>query len=585
MMKSWNKLSLLYKLILVYLVLIVVPTLVISYVGYKSHRDTMEDNVNRFALETLQQLALNVDSYLINLMQLSVFPYYDNQLTGYWKSPSTNKEAALQMSQAALKFSDNTVFSNRNDINGVIFFDGSIDVLSFLRNNYIDSTYNYKQADWYKESLAEAGRPILVGGQSSNFDKGEERIITVSRLINDLDSYKPIGVFVIHANLSMVKEVVDKMSPLYQGKVYIFDQKNRPLYGEFTETGMEQALVEMLKNNNYAKATQYMKLDKTEFTTHLVASDRTGVKALYVIPVEDLVKNQKLILYSTTSLALVSVLASILIFFVIARQLTTPLKELQRLMRKVEMGNFQVRFNSSREDEIGRLGSGFNYMVTEMRQMIHDVYDANLRKKDAELTALRNQINPHFLYNTLESINMVAELKGVYEISDMIGELGELLRLSLRRGTHSTVEEEMRLVQIYMSIQQIRSEGKFTGQFEFDEEVLPLKTLKMILQPIIENAIDHGLGNKDAVGTILIQAKREGSFLRFYIIDNGMGISNVRMEQIHDRFKQEGYEDKSIGLKNVHERILLNYGIQYGIRICSMEGEGTTVQLTLPLRI
>lgn len=579
--RIWNRMSLLYKLIVVYLILIVVPTLFISYVGYKAHRETMEENVNHYARETLQQFVLNIETYLSNVIELSVLPYYDSQLMALWKFPSSDAEAVAKMGQAALKFSDNSVLSKRSDINGVVFVGGSTGVLSFLRGGYIDASYEYTDTAWYREGALAAGRPILVGGEFAAFTSNEsERIITISRMINDLDTYKAIGMFVIHVNLSTIRDVVRRMNP--QGGIYLFDYNNRPIYGDFVQ-GTEQALTDFLQNTGRSHTTAPLTLDGRLHQAHLVMSDRTGVKALYLIPVEPLVKNQKIILYSTISLALVSVLISILIFYYIARRLTTPLKELQRLMRKVEMGHFDVRFQSEREDEIGRLGSGFNYMVTEMRKMFHNIYEANLRKKDAELQILRNQINPHFLYNTLESINMVAELKGAYEISDMIGDLGELLRLSLKRSSISTVEEEIRYVQIYMSIRQIRSGNPIAGEYEVEEAIMAYRTLKLILQPLVENAIDHGLSGKQGRGTIRVRAKREGALLRFYVSDDGRGMSAGKLAEIQRRLTEDGADDHSIGLKNVHERIRLQYGNRYGIRICSEEGYGTTVQLTLPV--
>ncbi|TBL73306.1 cache domain-containing sensor histidine kinase [Paenibacillus thalictri] len=583
MSRLWRNKGLLYKLVATYLALVVVPLTLVSYVGYVTYKKSMEKTIDEFVLETLSQFTINVDTYLNGLTQLSTLPYYDNPFLELWKGKPANADERLKLQQAALKLAGNSVLSGRYDITGVIFLDDSGDILPYLKFGYVKPSYAYKQTDWYRECAASAGVPVFLGGGKPDYiENPYQPMLTSCRMINDLDAHnKPIGLFMILTNLSVIQDMIGKMNPKYQGSVYLFDNSNRLIYGRFNDDEEKSALLRVWEQPAGDKFSQLVTFGGQRYKAGSVISSVSGIKAMFVMPYETISQNEKWVFLLVFVLASTAMILSIVIFIWIARRLTTPLRTLQQLMKKVEMGQFDVHYETNSQDEIGRLGSSFNYMVSEMRRMFYDVYEANLRKKETELIALRNQINPHFLYNSLESINMMAELQGSYQISEMIGTLGELLRLSLHRRAFSTVEEEVRYIQLYLSIQKTAYGGKFEEIIRIDSDIYHFKTLKLLLQPVVENALYHGIEKKAGPGTIVIEGRKEDRVLRFFVTDDGVGISAEKLLVLDRQLNDESYEG-SVGLKNVFERVRLHYGPAYGIRICSLSGSGTTIQLTLP---
>ena len=253
-------------------------------------------------------------------------------------------------------------------------------------------------------------------------------------------------------------------------------------------------------------------------------------------------------------------------------------------MKKVEAGDFDIQVESKTHDEIGMLIQSFNYMVSRLRQLIMEVYQQKLAQKNAELTALQAQINPHFLYNTLDSINWMLIEKGEWEISDVVVSLGDILKYSLH-GEEMLVlfEEELKYIESYLCIQKNRLEDRLTVQIEIDEEAKLCFVPKLILQPIVENAILHGIEKKKEMGRIQIQAiVREGT-LEIRVTDDGIGMQPDRLMRFRESIMSDEISGKHIGMRNVHRRIQLHFGEAYGLKIDSEWQKGTTVTILLPV--
>jgi two-component system sensor histidine kinase YesM len=252
------------------------------------------------------------------------------------------------------------------------------------------------------------------------------------------------------------------------------------------------------------------------------------------------------------------------------------------------------------DDEIGRLGKSFNKMITKLDNLVNIVYasqlkekevelkllQAQIRKREIELNALQAQINPHFIYNTLESLRRMADLNGDHDLSKMVLILGKLLRYTVQIGDQVVnILDEMEYLKNYLTLQNLRFKNKFNLEIDIAPELTELKTIKLVFQPLIENSIYHGLEPKPGLGTIRITGRchEEGTY--FEVADNGVGIEGEQLEQINRRIQEPnmtGNHGKSIGLKNVNERIKLYYGDVYGIKISSEPGQGTVVRIELP---
>lgn len=297
---------------------------------------------------------------------------------------------------------------------------------------------------------------------------------------------------------------------------------------------------------------------------------------------------------TTRSLSLTVTLASaafcLLVSLIISRRISGPILQLRNLMVKVGTGNFDVHYAGSSKDELDALGNGFNKMVNRIRDLIQLVYEEQNAKRRAEVTAMQSQINPHFLYNTLESINSLARKNKQPEISRMIVLLGKLLRMSISTFDDMiTISKELDYVRHYLDIHQFRQSHAYSYRIDMDPEILHLYTVKWILQPIIENTIIHGLeAQRRDGGSIEIKGWQESGDVWISISDNGIGIQEDKLEELQFNLEQHAAEltkhGRKVGLYNVQSRIRLYYGDPYGIGIDSKEGAGTTVTIRLPRR-
>lgn len=271
--------------------------------------------------------------------------------------------------------------------------------------------------------------------------------------------------------------------------------------------------------------------------------------------------------------------------------MTRPIYYLQGKMKKFQNGDFKSKVNWSRKDEIGKLAVTFNEMTERINQLIEQNYVAQIKQREAQFNALQAQINPHFLYNTLDSISNIAIAQQVPYVSEISIHLADMLRYSISKiGPIVTLQEELNHIKAYLLIQNIRYGNKFTAEWNIDPNTLDLPIIKLTLQPLVENAVYHGLEMKIGPGLIRISSWIEGRFACIQIEDDGLGIPPDRLSTLVQELKATSVSPqsavafegtKSLGIINVHERIRLQYGNQYGLELHSHAG-GTTVFMRLP---
>ena len=277
----------------------------------------------------------------------------------------------------------------------------------------------------------------------------------------------------------------------------------------------------------------------------------------------------------------------IIISLFLSSSIVKPVKELQSLMKDVEKGNLDIRYDDEREDEIGQLGQSFNKMIEQIKNLIDKVYMGEKSKREAELRALQTQIQPHFLYNTLDTIHWMALEHEANDIVDMVEALTNLFRISISRGEEIIPYlEEMKHIESYLLVQKVRYEEKLSYEILWDERLKEYKVLKLIIQPLVENGIYHGIRKKRGQGKILIKIEIIDNEIIIRVKDNGIGIKPEKLTEIREILKGNK-ENTGIGygMFNVHERMKLMFGDEYGIEIKSKYKEGTEIILNHPLII
>lgn len=287
--------------------------------------------------------------------------------------------------------------------------------------------------------------------------------------------------------------------------------------------------------------------------------------------------------------AAVCLLLVVLVSLRLAFNITQPLSLLSALMARAETGDFSVRFSSPQQDEIGALGSSFNHMLAKIEALIAELYTEKQSRLEAQLKSLQEQIKPHFLYNTLDTISWMARAQNAMDVVRLVDALTNMFRVGLSSGRdYISLREEKSHVANYLYIQKVRYQEKLQYTIEIPEDFNEVTVPKLILQPLVENAIYHGIKLKRGGGTIRLTADADGGTLRLHVWDSGAGMTAQRLEELRrrkDRPRSEKEKEKGgFGLSYIAERIRLSYGAGYGIEIDSQEGEFTEVTVCLPLQ-
>ncbi len=288
----------------------------------------------------------------------------------------------------------------------------------------------------------------------------------------------------------------------------------------------------------------------------------------------------------------VSILVVVILGFVLASNLTISIRQLKRGISKVADGNYDVNIKIKRKDELGELCDTFNLMANRMDVLINEVLTSKLTEKEAVISALTAQINPHFLYNTLDMVKSMAEIEGQDEIGEIAKALSGIFRYSTKNDVLVVpVQEEIKNLKNYIKIIDARFDKKIRFQLDVDEDVLYCEMIKLCLQPLVENSINHGLSHRGNEGEIHVAITKEGTHLIIKVEDNGEGIEPIQLQNLQEELenytkKKNTKEDNrhtSIGLQNIHRRIRLYYGEEYGLHIESQYLEGTSVMIRMPL--
>ena len=272
------------------------------------------------------------------------------------------------------------------------------------------------------------------------------------------------------------------------------------------------------------------------------------------------------------------------LFYKMPRSITRPIARLSAVADQAAKGDFTVCFDARSSAEISALSDSLNMMIDKINNLLEQITEEQVRLRKAEFELLQSQINPHFLYNTLDAIVWLAEAGEQRKVVSMVGSLSEFFRTSLNQGKDIiSVKEELQHVKSYLEIQQVRYQDILNYEIHVPKDLYRYTIPKITIQPLVENALYHGIKNKRGPGRIILSGRKEKDFFVLQIEDNGIGISEERLQQVRDGMKNKVFTENDIyGLYNVNERIRLNFGEDYGISIESSHGKGTVVEIILP---
>jgi two-component system sensor histidine kinase YesM len=520
----------------------------------------------------MNQINLNVENRLNYYHQLSNMLYMDSQLRNYLSNDY----------EQAFYYLDAFHYINRV-LTDILTINSNIKRITIFTDNktfYSDGVFvKYMEDIPEKIKIAAfqaTGNTIYT---QTNDQETNMHYISLARSLSYFSIKYPYGILTIDITDDELHSLIEQES--INKSIYIIDQS-----GDIITSTDKNLVSEKLydtipiENQLLSKSGRFDKLigGKEQFVMYKQLSN--GWTTVITEPYSELLLNTNKATQRIIWISLISFAASILLIYITTKLITKRIGLLLSQIRKFESGNFKASGKTLGYDEIGQLSFAFNKMAFKIQDLIEDVYVKEIAKKEAELTMLQAQINPHFLYNILSSISSIAVKQGDMQVYQMVNHLAKYYRISLNKGKPIIwLEQEINLVKDYISIQEIRFKDRIHMHYELDKTLFQLSTIKLIIQPFVENSINHAVWNTSGIN-IIIKMESDGNDILLKIIDDGMGMTEANLERALNKTNNlSGY-----GIKNVDDRIKLTFGEAYGVEIFSKLGIGTSVTIRIPKR-
>lgn len=563
-------------------ILVLSAVLIVTAVSVQYTDSAIFENSLLYTQTITKQINQNIDSY-ITYMDNIVSVISGSEDAQYYlfreNTDGGHKKRLLEQFSIILK--------GRSDIRNIgLVCDGGT---SLFNTGYPSQNpdLDLSTQEWYKKAVESKGKSILTSSHVQHVIEGERPwVITMSRGISNLvGSRASKGAVFIDLNYSAISELCDQNSIGDKGYVFIVDQDGNIVYHP-----QQQQLYNELQTENI-EAVMNAKTDTVtvgegehEKIYTISRSDKTGWTVVGCMNVAELLKSSRQAQRIYVICAAGLIILSLILSRVLARNITYPIQRLRDSMKKVQTGEFPTTdIEVSSENEIGSLTESFNVMTHRIEELMEQNIHEQEQKRKSELKALQSQINPHFLYNTLDSIIWMAEGKKNEEVVLMTASLARLLRQSISNEDELvSVGQEAEYARSYLTIQKMRYKDKLEFQIDISPAVSGVKIIKLVLQPIIENAIYHGLKYKDSKGLLVVHGYQEGEKAVLEVEDNGVGMDEETLAHIFEKHKVN-YHSNGVGVYNVQKRLKLYYGEEYGIVYKSRRNEGTKAVITIPM--
>ena len=553
-----------------YSVIALAAILLIGFILYYTFSDILINQSLDAAESTTENSGEYINAYIDKIYDISYMMSKDSKLQDYilYKDISQKDKILNDI---------NNVLASDELIKSIIIvtYDGRI--ISNEENLTMEMSDDMMEQSWYKN--ATSAMPYLTATRMNEFTMNKNTwVISISTEITD-EKGNNIGVMLVDVDYKFVEAHMLNMDNNEDTEVFIFDSNSCLVYYKdtsyFSDGDKKECLMEtMAENVEFDKKTNVATYSYDIQTANWTLTSVTQLSRLEQMRKE--LFNDILIV--TVALIFLVVLAGNML----SKRITNPIKKLETAMATGTGGEVNIDEHGIAScDEARSLTTHYNAMI----QRINDLQIENMQKekmlRESEIAALTSQINPHFLYNTLDTILWMAEYKDTEGVVDMIKALGQFFRLSLSGGaSHIKIKDEIQHVKEYLYIQKKRYGDKLNYSFDLDNSIMDVKVPKIILQPIVENAIYHGIKELDGPGHISIKSLKEDGFIKFIISDDGVGFDVNMLNKQKDKLKLSG-----VGIKNVDERLKLNYCDDCGVQIESEKGKGTTVTLKILIEV
>lgn len=558
-----NGIKLRYKLAIIYSMFCFLPVMLLFLLSFLQMRSIIDDKEKLNLQSYLQQSVSSMDRTLDGYNSLSDYIAFDRTLAEAFSmeygTPYEQYEQLTQKVDPILRSSS--------------YFHGGMQRITIYTDNGMvkhDTTVapvsEIEETDWYQKTLEHPGLNWFVNYPEKTLFSARKLAFSGARE----------GVNILYMDVDYQKLFTPYAETLIsECGLYITDQEGKLVFEESRFSGKNQNY-----DLTYSEFLEQRDRGSADYTILCEQSNTTGWTVWLYQPVGLAGESMRPIGVMAGVTILICIFAAVLAYFITSGMVSGRIERLTCLMQEVQEGSMDMQVGSDDRDEIGMLYRGFGSMMKRIRTLINEVYLSKITQKEAELKALQAQINPHFLYNTLSLINWKALAAGEEDISRMTLAMSTFYCTALNRGRNVLqVEAELSNTRAYLEIQSMLHDGDFDYEIEVQPEILQCESLNLILQPLVENAIHHGIEEKtDGRGKISVRGWKEDNCVWFMVEDNGVGMEQKVADKILTM------ESKGYGVRNVDERIRLCYGEKYAMKVESVVGKGTKMTIHFPAK-
>ena len=559
------------KLFRSFIIVGIIPLLFMAIISYYNISVFTEDKINKSITENLNIISRLADSTLSTFINMTNYISEQEEIQAILSKTSyDNYEDRFKDTQRIYKIANSVLATQTLDV--PIHIIDKNRKTRFSTTDYLVPIYEDSRGNFFDIIDGSEGKQLSFIHRRVDGKYSKDIVMAVGRQIRSRNEGGSLGYVISDVYDDYFNDILKNTRTYEKNNVYILDKNGTIITDKLhkNRTGFkfdEGYLDQIIKNE---KGVFECTLDNIHYRAYYTTSDHMALKVVELVPISVIYKERAIIIAIFIILMIVFSIMAVIASLTLSRNISKPINELSNIMKKVEEGERDINFPIIGNDEIAQLGKSFNDMIKEINRLIEEVYIKQFLLQQAEFTALKAQVNPHFLYNTLQSINWMAKLSDFEGVSTMVTALGKFLRYSISsREDLVTIGQEIEQIQNYLIIQKTRYGDKFEVSIDVEENIRDHKVLKLMLQPIVENSIIHGIEQKIGKGEIRINVYVRHRELYFDILDNGIGFGNSTA-------KGEG-----IGINNVDRRVKIQYGDAFGVSVEKKE-EFTCVSIKIP---
>ncbi|OAS17979.1 cache domain-containing sensor histidine kinase [Paenibacillus oryzisoli] len=591
----WGKLRSIFSririvLLLSYFIIIFICIALLGSISFYISYRSMSEKAESSSIQIVRQIEKNMDNDFQNKRNLLLAPYFNQEyIDGINAYARMDVQAKFQFKQ---KLGDLFLKSfNITPIPGFIRFQiyySNGELLNASDNLKQWTAEEVRQSNWFRQTVARDGRVYFSGPPANSPADNDKPAFSSSILIRDFANPDYFMIVRAEYRAELFRMIGQNDSLSAESQLLILDEDNKQIFTS-RESLLDTSKSDLLERIKADDGTFWYGKQKDVLVTY-IRSEYSNWKVVLMMPKNEIFGPLNQIKTTTILTAIIALVVTFFISVLFGQRITNPILDLYKTISRVKRGDFSIRVQITRNDEIGRIAMNFNDMQDELQNLIESKYIYQIKLQQVELAMLYSQINPHFLYNTLDSIKAMADYYEVEKIGEMSQSLADMFRYNIKNKTEIvTLREELEQIDAYMRIQGIRFEDKVTYEVEVEASLYDHPLLKMTLQPLVENAVFHGVEPKRGHSIIRLNARRDGEALVLTVSDNGVGMTEERLTELRSKVSAPIYTEDvpmssvegGIGIRNVYARYAIRLGNQFECKLESKQGVGTSVTLII----